>query len=153
MTDLNLKVRNVVLCEDVRQEKSNKYILIGVFAGDINVSELPARLPLSLYFDGYVTAAGQGNIAIRVSGPGDGSAVINAKYASSDAGPVALSTPRMDVNMECEGIFKVEFSEDNTNWKTMVEKKVRVESDLWTLAPILKPQPPAQSPTDAPETP
>ena len=43
--------RNVILCEDIREEVGNKKSLMGVFSGDIIVSEMPASLQICIYLE------------------------------------------------------------------------------------------------------
>ena len=45
------KVRNIILCEDIRDEVGNKKSLMGVMAGDILVGEFPATLSVAVYFE------------------------------------------------------------------------------------------------------
>src|SRR4051812_32332837 len=100
----NLRIRNAVLCEDVRQEKSNKFILIGVFPGDILVEDVPASVPLDVYIDA-IALEPIGSIFLKLSGPGEGSAIIGINYhASLEEGSTetvaALVTPRMEVAVQ-----------------------------------------------------
>lgn len=46
-----LSVVNAIVCEDIRTEVSNKYILIGVFGGQINLSVSPAVIQLALFLE------------------------------------------------------------------------------------------------------
>lgn len=112
----NFRVRNVVLCEDIRQEKSNKFILIGVYAGNILVETLPCDIPLSLFIDGTIDRGGESTLFIRLSGPGEGSGTMGINYSGDSGGAGVLVTPRMDVHMECAGVFRVEVSEDRITW-------------------------------------
>lgn len=43
--------RNVVVCEDVRDEVGNKRSLMGVFSGDITVQQFPAIVQLAVYLE------------------------------------------------------------------------------------------------------
>lgn len=49
--DLKKKFRNIILCEDIREEIGNKKSLIGVLAGDILTGAFPAHLSLAIYFE------------------------------------------------------------------------------------------------------
>jgi hypothetical protein len=42
---------SVILCEDIRDETGNKKSLMGVFSGDILVTEFPAKIPVAMYFE------------------------------------------------------------------------------------------------------
>jgi hypothetical protein len=43
--------RNVILCEDVREEAGNKKSLMGVFGGDLQVQEFPAAIRIAFYVE------------------------------------------------------------------------------------------------------
>ena len=45
-----LQEKYIVLCDEVRQENNGKYILIGVYAPDIALTQLPAVLPVLTFF-------------------------------------------------------------------------------------------------------
>src|SRR5437016_351670 len=51
MASRNTKFRNVIACEDVREEVGNKKSLMGVYGGDIIVSEIPAQIWLAFYIE------------------------------------------------------------------------------------------------------
>lgn len=44
-----LKVSTALICEDVRVERSGKHIIIGVFAANIVVAQLPAFFPFMIW--------------------------------------------------------------------------------------------------------
>src|SRR5437879_3808001 len=122
-----LTIRNAILCEDVRQEKSNKFILIGVFANNILVGDTPASVAVALYIEA-VSKVASGELFLRYSGPGEGSALIGLNYTASQKDAsfdpvITIVAPRIDVLMEKEGTFKIELSEDQRSWHTLVETK------------------------------
>lgn len=39
----------IVFCDDIREEKSNKHILIGVYGGEMNVAAGPTSIPISIW--------------------------------------------------------------------------------------------------------
>ena len=41
--------RNVILCEDIREEAGNKKSLMGVFGGDVTVPHFPAAIRIAFY--------------------------------------------------------------------------------------------------------
>jgi len=45
------RFRNIILCEDIREEAGNKKSLMGVLAGDIIVPAFPATLSVAVYFE------------------------------------------------------------------------------------------------------
>ena len=51
MTEAKDKIRNVILCEDIREEIGNKKSLMGVLGGDIVVPAFPANIQIAVYFE------------------------------------------------------------------------------------------------------
>jgi hypothetical protein len=56
--------RNVSLCEDVREEVGNKKSLMGVFSGDVVVSQFPAQIRVAFYLE-YLPRKGFGDREIQ----------------------------------------------------------------------------------------
>lgn len=148
----NLSFKNAILCEEIRQEKSNKFILIGVFSGDIVVEKFPAQLGLSAYIEAIVSKPGQSSVWLRLSGPGEGEALIEAVLETTKADEAAtLPLPRMDVSMTCEGTFRLSASEDQDTWVSLIEKEVIQRDGLWTLTSIERVPPSEQSQPEDPK--
>lgn len=141
----NLDLASAILCEDIRQEKSEKFFLIGVFSGDIFVANIPAELPLALYMPAVARTPGKSEIQLRYSGPGKGKAIIIAEIASTAENEfVTIALPRLSVHLECEGTFKIDVSADGKRWKPIVRKKISLKEGLWRLAPSIALQPPGE---------
>lgn len=137
-----LEVRNVILCDDVRQESgTNKYILIGTYSGDIKIAAaLPVSIQLSVYVETTVPA-GDHNIEIRFSGPGPEWAVVEAQMEKAFAGAGTLVMPRFNLLMAREGILKVDIRmKGDKRWVSILKKHV---------SSTVSEQPSEQSPPDA----
>lgn len=149
--EISFQVRNALLCEDVRQEKTEKFFLIGVFSGDIIISKVPARVAIALYMEGALERAGTTNIQIRFSGPGEGEGIVGAEFATSTDGErVVIPIPRLELLFEEAGTFRVDISDDDHTWVTVIEKKVVVTDRVLTPFAAETPQPSEQSPPDVP---
>ena len=150
----NLTFKNAILCEEVRQEKNNKFILLGVFSGDILVEEIPANLGLSFYLEAIIAKPGPTNLWLKMSGPSEeDEALIEARMEAASAGTAAtIALPRMDVLMRGEGVFRLSASQDEKDWVTLIEKKVSQRDGLWSLSPIERLPLFEQSPSDDQET-
>ncbi|MDQ1183550.1 hypothetical protein [Agrobacterium larrymoorei] len=72
-------------CDDIRQEMSGKFILIGVYTGEMNVSVGPATLPLSMWVEIAGLPAGKQKLNFSVR-----------KHVGSQRTEIA----RMDVEVE-----------------------------------------------------
>jgi hypothetical protein len=63
-TPVKLTVLDCIVCDDIRQERSGKDILIGVYVTAIVVPKFPWRGILSLYL--LTTWEGEGNVKIEI---------------------------------------------------------------------------------------
>ena len=127
----NVIIENAVLCEDIRQEVRNKNTLVGIYAGDIMVSQLPANIDLAFYLDGKYREKKSTPMEVRISGPGRDAATAPIEFAPiGDTLGFAMISPRMRVQLEQEGEFKVSMRELGGSWKTLIAKKVTLNADL-----------------------
>lgn len=140
-----LELGNVLICDEVRQERNGKFILLGVFAGDILVSTIPASVPLSFYIELNVPSPGHHALSLRFSGPGEHSATLKVNLEAAEAGPGGINGPRMEVAMTQEGELRVDASTDDENWVNLVSKRVRLDPNA--SPPLFE-----QSPPDVQET-
>lgn len=82
--------RNTSICEDVRDEVGNKKSLMGVFSGDLIVTEFPARLRVAFYAE-YIPKDGTGEHELGISlSLGDVQAATTKIIVSSPPGQVAV---------------------------------------------------------------
>ena len=146
-------IENAILCDEVRQEKSNKFILIGVYAGDIVVASLPAPVPISIYLDG-ITEGNEGSVWLRLTIPGGEKASMRLSFGGSpETDRLTLVTPALEIAMAQEGEFSVDISGDGEEpWHRLVSRKVIQAEGLWSLTPIVSQPPSEQSPPAAPES-
>ena len=126
-----LTLRNAILCDDVRIEKNNKHILIGVYSGDIVVKELPAKLRLSFYLEFGASEIGDIPLEIRITGPGKRMGVMKAQFQSMEVGgPAILVSPQMEIPITEEGTIRVSAAIDKKKWRTILEKKITLNPDF-----------------------
>ena len=140
-------VKLCVLCEDIRDELHNKHSLIGVYSGDILVSEIPASISLAFYLEIEPKRVGDFDLQFRLSGPAaDASAVLNARVGITNASGVSiLRTPRIELGITEAGTFRFDMSLDRESWTNLVTKTISLMSGS-----TVSPQPSEQSPSAAP---
>ena len=100
-----------VLCDDVRQERSGKFILIGLF-DVIGMASFPALFGRICIVNRWCCGQGQFMERTRIVGPDNGPVVAEGKGI-----PVQLQSPEatatnveffMNVKFEAEGVYWVE---------------------------------------------
>jgi hypothetical protein len=139
-----LKFGNAILCDDIRREEgNNKYILIGIYSGDIILSNMPAEFQLAFYIEIFAPA-GHYDLQIRLSGPQKGAeAILPTSFDHAGGDQVGtLASPRIGLTMTEEGTFKIDARVGEGRWKNIIVKKVIV-------TPNASPQLSEQSPPDA----
>ena len=113
-----LKLGNVILCEHVAEGAHNKPILIGVFSGDVLVSQMPAILRFGLYIEYFPDAPGTVEMGILVAL--GGTEVVKAMVRADNTKPgeaavfiiqsfvLNISSPTtLEISMSREGYKKV----------------------------------------------
>lgn len=142
-------VNHALLCEDIREEKTGKHTLVGVYSGDVDISGIPGTMAIALYIELQVIIPGKYELSLRLSGPGEHSATLKANLALEKNNKFAiLATPRIDLLVDREGILKIEMSMDGQVWTSLLEKKITLNP---SLANAFQP-PHGQSPTAAPDS-
>lgn len=131
------KIRTFLFAEDIRQEKSNKYIVAGIFNSVVMVSDLPARIPVAFYMEFFPVPEGPLDISIKISGPGEDSVVINVKAEIHDPSrPLVVPSPRLEIALECEGTLIVEIQFDDGEYQEA--DRVQIKRDP-TIVPEFYP--------------
>lgn len=151
MSNNQIEIVNALLCEDIRQEKSNKYIIIGVFTGDIIVKKLPATIPICVFIQARMANTGETAFTFRLSGPGEGSITMEMLVNSSVPNEVVtIIPPKLQVTINEIGVIKAEFLFKNGRQLEIFVKNVTQSDEIFELSPIASQPPSERSPPDAP---
>ena len=126
MTDSVTKFRNIIVCEDIRDEVGNKKSLMGVLSGDILVPTFPATVQIAVFFEylpdsddgdhlsiGFRLLRGDGEIA-----NGGMQAIVAPKQTASFVLPRALIT------FENETTFKMLASVNGRPEEEILSRKI-----------------------------
>lgn len=104
-----------LLCEEIRQEISGNFILIGIL-GYINVPQLPVTALKICVFNRWVAGVGQFTESVRIVAP-DGTTVLRqsqVKFALRDAAQNATNvTVFGQLKFETAGVYSVEVLVDD----------------------------------------
>jgi hypothetical protein len=120
------KFRNVIVCEDIRDEVGNKRSLMGVMAGDILVAGFPATLQIAIFLD-YAPDADDGDhlsIEFRLV-QGDVEIAKGGMEAAILPGlPANFILPRALVTFEKESTFRMFVSINQRPEQEILSKKI-----------------------------
>jgi len=123
------KVISAILCESVRTEIGNKFSIIGVIVGDLNMAVMPAAISLTCFMEYLPDASGRQTIFVRY--------VYNDKVAASiqagldiivDNLPIAIPFPAVSLNIDAPGTLRFEASGDGEIWELLTKRQISLES-------------------------
>lgn len=123
--DLSSNVfRNVLLCEDVRAEIGNKSTIIGVFSGDVVVSEMPATLQFAVYAEYIPSRFGEVNIKFQFKSKDKLLAGVSAKIGVKKLEPSTIRLPRLFFNFENDTELSLEATIESEKPIQLFSKRV-----------------------------
>jgi hypothetical protein len=116
---------NVIICEDIRDEIGNKKSLMGIFAGDIIVAELPATIQMAVFAQ-YVPAPYDEEVSVEFQLLEDDTLMAKAKMATKIANmqPASFILPRALVTFDKETIFKILAAINGGEATEIIRKKI-----------------------------
>lgn len=107
----DIAVQSFVFAEDIREEKSGKHIIIGATAEGLELTEIPGRVPMALYFELRIPTAGRRTLVVHLAGPGEGTGELNVNLETTRGESVAtIYTPKLELLIEREGDLIVSVS-------------------------------------------
>jgi hypothetical protein len=120
---LPFKVTAVVLCDDIRQEQNNKFILIGVYNGTIVVQDYPTETPVSWWIQVQPEKPGKFKINLRLTKE-DSSTLLKGELGIelNSIGWSALAIPKVVLHLQNDGKLKLQLKlEEDEEWETIQE--------------------------------
>ncbi len=124
MNPITPDLQSAVLCDDVRQERNGKFILIGLFDA-IMVQSLPARYPRLFMVTRWCSGEGEFHQRSRILKPDESSVLVEGQNI-----PVKLMTPEATAT-NVEIFLNVEFQQEGTHWV-----EVLLDGDLKIRYPL-----------------
>ena len=113
----NIRIDNVVFCENARSEVGGKHTLLGVFASELHISAIPAVLSIAIWVSGTPLAAGPFEADFRVI-DSKKNVLVKAKMGGDigGTGKTALVIGPMPLSVNEEGNFTFEWNFGNKKW-------------------------------------
>lgn len=126
-------LQSAILCDDVRQERNGKFMLIGLFDA-IMIPQLPVRYPRLFMVTRWCSGEGEFVQNSRILKPDQSTSLVTGQKI-----PVRLPSPEATAT-NVEVFLNVEFQEEGTHWV-----EILLDNDLKIRYPlrvnIVKPQP------------
>lgn len=128
-----VRVLSAVVCDDVRQEKNGKEILIGVYSGAITVHRIPSPpLPLRCWVNLKIQGPGTVKLGFRVRDHINKEIYqAEAETATTDeigTGSISFG-PIVYVLSDPEGSLTIEYREGEGDWLNITTKSVRYQNN------------------------
>lgn len=137
MTPITPDIQSSILCDDVRQERNGKFILIGLFDA-IVVQALPVRYPRLFMVTRWCSGQGEFKQRTRILRPDQSTVLVEGQNI-----PVRLQSPEATAT-NVEVFLNVEFQAEGTHWiEVLLDDDLAVRYPL-RVATAPKGQSPAQ---------
>ncbi len=130
-------LQSAILCDDVRQERNGKFILIGLFDA-IMIPQLPVRYPRLFMVTRWCSGEGEFTQHSRILKPD-----MSASLVEGQKIPVRLPSPEATAT-NVEVFLNVEFQDEGTHWV-----EILLDNDLTIRYPLrvsIVKHPPGQPP-------
>jgi hypothetical protein len=155
-----LIVKNAMMCEEIRAEFGGKNTLLGVYAGDILVSEVGGYLRAAIYGEFVAKTLGQFTLDGVVNYGATAIAKFQCSFDFRDIrDPGILASPPLAIHLPNESTISVDVSCEGKLIR-LVEKQVRISEVLKAMvsastvtAPPVEQSPPASQETSLPPEP
>ena len=112
-----LKIENVVFCENIRAEIGGKHTLLGVFAPELNIIDIPSFIQIAIWVSGVPTGIGTFNGEFRVLSP-DGSKLIGGQIVGDFAliAKTSMVLNAFPLQIDKAGAYSFEWNFGQTGW-------------------------------------
>jgi hypothetical protein len=135
-----------VLCDDVRQERNGKFMLIGIFDGLVQAANQPV-CPRMCLMNRWCAGEGTFTQRTRIIAP-DSKTVV----AEGQPVPITLSNDQQ-VATTVEVFMNLTFRQEGTHWvEILLDQQLRMRYPLH-VRKVQQPHPPAPKAADHPEAP
>lgn len=115
---------NTLLCEHVVPGLGNKNTLINVLAGDVVVSEFPARLLFGFYTE-YISHVPSGKVRIEINMDRKLFAHVDAEFKDTKVGtPGAIAVPVMEFGIDRDIELTFVAKIDGARAQTILKRRV-----------------------------
>lgn len=123
-TPIHPDLQSAILCDDVRQERNGKFILIGLFDA-IMIPQLPVRYPRLFLVTRWCSGVGTFTQHSRILKPDMSSALVEGQKI-----PVRLSSSEATAT-NVEVFLNVEFRDEGTHWiEVMLDADLKIRYPL-----------------------
>jgi len=123
----SINITHAIACDDIRQEITGKYILIGVYAGNVGFPFFPTVTAIGFWVLAKPTKKGDYDVQLRVQDP-DGKEVTKGQMIIhvQEVEDTALVIPPMPISLARPGEIALQYREGDGSWKTICTLEARL---------------------------
>ena len=123
----SINISHAIACDDIRQEVTGKYILIGVYSGNLGLPFFPAVTALGFWVLARPSQRGDYDVQLRVQDP-DGKEVTGGHMIIrvQEVEETALVIPPMPISLERPGEIALQYREGDGSWRTICTLEARL---------------------------
>jgi len=123
---LPFKVPTVVMCDDIRMEHNNKFILVGVYNGTLLVGGFPAQIPLCWWLQLIIQQPSKFEVELQLV-KDDSSTLLRAMVGFDAVTPgwAAMPLPKVELQLQGPGKVRLQLKlKSDSEWETVHEFEV-----------------------------
>lgn len=128
----NVSVLAAIFCEGVREENNGKEILIGVYSGIITVPRVPGVVDLQCWINVSIRYPSSVSLKFRIRDHSNQQVILTEVHTETkeenSQGSIVLPPINYEVK-DPESVLLVDYSERKGEWKHLIEKHVRYQSN------------------------
>ena len=123
----SINISHAIACDDIRQEVTGKYILIGVYSGNMGLPFFPNMVTLGFWVLAKPSQKGDYDVQLRVQDTGGKEVTCGHMIIHVDhVGDSSLVLPPMPIPLEKPGEIALQYREGDGEWKTICSLDARL---------------------------
>lgn len=126
MTTKGMSLSYALICDDVRQENSGKYIFIGVYGSSIILHSTPANIKLTAVLQFDFAKVGVYSIELEIMRNGKRVALFEGTMNAPTIGSSLSNIPFDLTDINTAGELSIRFREVGSRWKSVLSLPVTI---------------------------
>ena len=122
----SINIVHAIACDDIRQEMNGKFILIGVYGGNMGLPFFPTQIPLAFWMSAEPSKEGDYHIQFRITAPGANPMTLQGQMTLHIEENTALVLPPMPVAVGTPGDITLEYREGDRPWRQICRLQARL---------------------------
>ena len=141
MTAMNkqlFRLKDAILCDDIRREDNGKLFLIGVYSGDVQFAKLPSKGVFQAWILGAALNEGSAKLSFRYrlipdKGKTPKKVVLEATVSVTqiDSEHIDFVLPKVAIEFTEPGTLRLDYRQgEKGKWITLLKKEVTIRPSL-----------------------